>query len=265
MISYVDDKVGQLLRALEATGFGDNTIVVFTSDHGEMLGERGLWYKMNFFEWSARVPLIFYAPGRFSQSRVAQHVSLVDLLPTLVELAGGCPETELADRIDGQSLVPLLQGEVGSGPDTVVGEILCEGAIAPCFMIRRGRYKYVYSQPDPEQLYDLEADPNELDNLAGRPEHEEARRAFHAEVMARWDPQALRQSVIQSQRRRRLVARSLMTGQQTPWDFQPLRDASEQYMRGHLDLDDLERRARFPTPETPPPDFPPHSKHSQAS
>ncbi len=260
MISYVDDKVGQLLRALEATGLNDNTVVVFTSDHGEMLGERGLWYKMNFFEWSARVPLIFYAPGRFAPRRVAQHVSLVDLLPTLIELAAGSPEPELADRVDGQSLLPLLQGDESDRPDTVVGEILCEGAIAPCFMIRRGGYKYVYSEPDPEQLYDLQADPNELENLAGRPEYEEMRRAFHTEIMERWDPQALRRSVIQSQRRRRLVARSLMAGRHTSWDFQPYRDASKQYVRGHLELDDLERRARFPTPETPPPNLPVKAK-----
>jgi len=256
MISYVDDKVGQLLRALEATGLSDDTVVIFTSDHGEMLGERGLWYKMNFFEWSARVPLIFYAPGRFAPRRVDKHVSLVDLLPTCIELAAGSPKLELADKIDGQSLVPLLHGDESDWPDTVVGEILCEGAIAPCFMIRRGRYKYVYSEPDPDQLYDLQADPHELENLAGHPEYKEVRRAFNAEIMERWDPQALRQSVIQSQRRRRLVASSLMTGQRTPWDFQPHRDASRQYVRSHMKLDDLERRARFPTPETPDPDFP---------
>ena len=237
--------------------------MVFASDHGEMLGERGLWYKMNFFEWSARVPLIFHAPGRFAPRRVDKHVSLVDLLPTLVELAVGRPAPELADRVDGQSLVPLLQGDESDWPDAVVGEILCEGAIAPCFMIRRGCYKYVYSEPDPDQLYDLEADPNELESLAGRPEYEDVRCAFHTEIMERWDPQSLRQSVVQSQRRRRLVARSLMTGQHTPWDFQPYRDASRQYVRSHLELDDLERRARFPTSETPAPDSPAHLKHSQ--
>lgn len=255
MISYIDDKVGQLLQALEATGFGDNTIVIFTSDHGEMLGERGLWYKMNFFEWSARVPLIFHALGRFSPRHVTKHVSLVDLLPTVVEVAGDGVAPEYADAVDGQSLVPLMQGDERGWPNTVVGEILCEGAIAPCFMIRRGRYKYIFSEPDPDQLYDLGADPNELENLADQPEYEEVRRAFHAEVLERWDSQALRQRVIESQRRRRLVDRALMAGQYTPWDFQPYRDASKQYMRNHLDLNELERSARFPSPETPEPDF----------
>jgi choline-sulfatase len=249
--------VHQLLQALEASGFGDNTIVLFTSDHGEMLGERGLWYKMNFFEWSARVPLIVHAPGRFAPRHVNQHVSLMDILPTLVQLARGDPEgAVLADRVDGRSLVPFLMGKRGRGSGTVLGEILCEGAIAPCFMVRRGRYKYVFSEPDPEQLYDLERDPHELENLAGQPDHESLRRSFFDTVTACWDPQAIRQDVIASQRRRHLAAQALTTGTLTPWDFQPYRDASQQYMRNHMELDDLERRARFPTPEIPPPDYP---------
>jgi choline-sulfatase len=254
-ISYVDDKVGQILRALEATGFANDTVVLFTSDHGEMLGERGLWYKMNFFERAARVPLIVWAPPRFAPGRVTGHVSLVDVLPTLVELgAGDGLASDLAGAVDGQSLVPLLQGNDAGRQHTAVGEILCESAIAPCFMIRRGRYKYVYSAPDPEQLYDLEVDPDELHNLAGQPEYNDLRRRFFDEMADRWDGDAIRQDVLASQRRRRLVARSLATGQPTPWDFQPFRDASQQYMRNHMELDDLERRARYPAPEIPQPD-----------
>ena len=254
-ISYVDDKVGQILRALEATGFSQDTVVLFTSDHGEMLGERGLWYKMNFYEWAARVPLIFWAPARFAPGRVTGHVSLVDILPTLVELgAGDGPAPDLADVVDGQSLVPLLQGEETGRQHTALGEILCEGAIAPCFMIRRGGYKYIYSEPDPEQLYDLEEDPDELHNLAGQSEYEPLRRGLFEEMTARWDKDAILNDVLASQRRRRLVARALATSQPTPWDFQPFRDASQQYMRNHMELDDLERTARYPVPEIPQPD-----------
>jgi choline-sulfatase len=254
-ISYVDDKVGQILRVLEATGFAKDTVVLFTSDHGEMLGERGLWYKMNFFEWAARVPLIVWAPSRFAPRRVGGHVSLVDILPTMVEIgAGDGPAPDLADAVDGQSLVPLLQGEADSRYDPVFGEILCESAIAPCFMIRRGQYKYIYSEPDPEQLYDLESDPHELQNLAGQAEYEDLRRALFEEVTCRWDADGIQQDVLASQRRRRLVAHSLTLGGTTPWDFQPFWDASQQYIRNHMELDVLERKARYPAPEIPKPD-----------
>ena len=205
----------------------------------------------------APLPLIFSAPGRFEPHRVAQHVSLLDILPTLVEL--GTPEGQqprFAAPVDGHSLVPLLHGKATNGQDTVVGEILCEGAIAPCFMVRRGRHKYVYSEPDPDQLYDLEADPHELENLATHPAYQALREALRDEVLARWDSPAIHQQVLASQRRRRLVARSLESGPHTSWDFQPQQDASRQYMRSYMNLDDLERRARFPTPEVPPPDLP---------
>ncbi len=256
MISYVDDKIGQLLRALDTTGFRDNTVVLFTSDHGEMLGERGLWYKMTFFEWAARIPLIINAPGRFSPRRVAKNVSLVDLLPTLVELAGDDADPDFVVPVDGQSLVPLMRGNESDWPDTALGEILCEGASAPCFMIRRGRYKYIYGDPDPDQLYDLAADPNELENLASQSEYEQVRSALKDEVVERWNPQVLRHRVIESQRQRHFLARALTAGQCTPWDFQPYRDASKQYIRNHLDLDDLEHDARLPAPEIPEPALP---------
>jgi choline-sulfatase len=271
MISYVDDKIGQLLRTLNATGLDEDTIVIFTSDHGEMLGERGLWYKMNFFEWSARVPLIFRVPGLLTPCRVASPVSLVDLLPTVVELAAGGSAPDLTGMVDGCSLVPLMHKEASivapvPGPRTglhrdglsctVLGEILCEGAIAPCFMIRRGRYKYIYSEPDPEQLYDLESDPNELVNLAGRHDYETLQLGLRAEIHRYWDPQIIHQQVLESQRRRRLVAQALAMGRPTAWDFQPFDDASKLYMRGYMNLDELERRARFPTPALPVPDRP---------
>jgi len=251
-ISYVDDKVGQLLRALDAIGQREDTVVIFASDHGDMLGERGLWYKMTFFEWSARVPLIFNAPGRFAPRRVSQNVSLVDLLPTLVDVAAadGGP-TELAGRGDGLSLRPLLHGHAASWPDTALSEYLGEGAVGPCLMIKRGQYKYLYSYSSPDQLYDLAADPRELHNLADDPGQAERLHAFQAEVQARWDPEILRQTIIANQRGRRLVARSLMTGAHTAWDFQPFQDATRQYMRNNLDLNDLERRARYPAPPIP--------------
>ena len=169
-ISYVDERIGELLAALHDSGLDDETTVVFTADHGEMLGERGLWYKMSFFEPSARVPLIVTAPGRIAPGRRAEPVSLLDLVPTLLELAGSGPaDEELTGEMDGVSLGPLLDGRDAGRPAPVVGEYLAEGVTSPALMIRRGSHKFVSCEGDPDQLYDLSSDPLELVNLAERP------------------------------------------------------------------------------------------------
>jgi choline-sulfatase len=248
-ISYVDDAFGELIGTLERFGLADDTIVIFTADHGDMLGERGLWYKMCFFEWAVRVPLIFRASGRFAPRRTPVLVSLLDLLPTLLEL--GRPETGGTVEIehDGASLVPMLQG--GAMPErTVLGEYLAEGALAPIFMIRRGPWKFIWSEPDPPLLFDLERDPDELENLALSPDHASTVEEFLAEVHQLWDPARLRDDVLRSQRARRLAFDALTCGQHTSWDFQPVRDASRQYARNHRDLDQVERSRRFPPPES---------------
>lgn len=255
-ISYVDTKIGQLLTALEKTGLKEDTIIVLTSDHGEMLGERGMWFKMSHFDWSARVPMIIHSPARFTPRRVSQPVSLVDLLPTLTDIATGDTAPVFSDHVDGNSLLPLLRGEAEDLDAAVYGEILCEGAISPVVMIRRGNYKYIYCDNDPEQLYDLEADPDETRNLAVLPEFDGVCGQFRSEASRKWHTASLREKVVSSQRRRRLVDRAMRKGRFTSWDFQPFEDATEQYMRSHLDLNILERKARFPSPGIPEPDGP---------
>jgi choline-sulfatase len=242
-IAYVDEQIGVLLRTLEQTGQADNTIIVFTSDHGDMLGERGLWYKMSFFEPGSRVPLIVHAPGRFTSRRVAESVSLVDLLPTLLTLADADMTT--VDAIAGRSLLPHLTGQ--GGHDEVAGEYLAEGALAPIVMLRRGPYKFIHSPGDPDQLYHLPGDPDELRNLARSPgPHADALAQLREDVATRWDLPLLERRVIDSQRRRRLIGAAHKQGAHHPWDWQPPYDASGRYIRNHLDLDVLEARSRFP-------------------
>ncbi|WP_395669873.1 choline-sulfatase [Rhodoferax sp.] len=242
--SYVDAKIGELRKTLMDCGLADNTIMVFSGDHGDMLGERGLWYKMHWFEMAARVPLVVHAPQQFAPRRVAGNVSTIDLLPTLVELAGGQVDATLP--LDGQSLVPHLRG--AGGHDEAIGEYMAEGSKTPLIMLRRGPWKFVYGQDDICMLFHLASDPDELHNLASDPGHQATLQAFLAETHTRWNLGALHQQVLASQRRRRLVYRALTQGRRTAWDHQPFVDASQQYMRNHIDLDDLERRARFPVP-----------------
>ncbi|MBD9514933.1 choline-sulfatase [Pseudomonas sp. PDM22] len=243
--SYVDAQIGALLRTLEDCGLSDDTLIVFSGDHGDMLGERGLWYKMHWFEMAARVPLLVHAPKRFAAHRVSQSVSTVDLLPTLVELAGG--QIEPGVDLDGRSLLPHLQGT--GGHDEVIGEYTAEGTVSPLMMIRRGDFKFIYSEQDPCLLFDVANDPRELQNLMDSPAHANLVRDLLGEARARWDVPAITRQVLASQRRRRLVADALTHGTLKSWDHQPLVDASQQYMRNHIDLDDLERRARYPQPK----------------
>ena len=242
-ISYVDGNLGRLTGALRECRLADDTIVIFLSDHGEMLGERGLWYKMSFFEGSARVPLIVGAPGRWAPRRVTSSVSLLDVTPTLIDLAGG-DSSALGETIDGRSLVPHL--ETGEGRDEAIGEYLAEGAVAPIVMIRRRNHKFIHSPGDPDQLYDLKRDPGERENLAARAEEAERVDEFRREVARRWNLAALDAEVRASQQRRRLVDAALNKGAQRSWDFQPIRDASKAYVRNTTALDDLEALARFP-------------------
>jgi len=248
-ITYIDQQVGILLQALKETGLDENTVIVFTADHGDMLGERGLWYKMSWFQDACRIPLIISAPGKFQTGRVTASVSSIDLLPTLAEIANDGAFTPAAP-IDGRSLLPHLNRT--GGHDEVIGEYCGEGAIAPLLMIRRDKWKYVCSTPDPDQLYDLQADPYEKTNLAGSAAHRQLIQDFRAEVAKRWDVQALHNQVLASQGRRHLVYQALSQGKHTSWDHQPLRDASTSYMRNHLVLDDLEYRSRLPHVGEPP-------------
>ncbi len=252
MISYVDDLVGRLLHALERAGLRDDTIVLFTADHGEMMGERGMWYKMTFFEWAARVPLLIHAPGRFQARREPRNVSLVDLFPTILDLAGAAEPP--VEPIDGASLAPLLSG-AAPWRDEAWAEYLGEGTSSPCLMLKRGRHKFVYCATDPDQLYDLEDDPNEIANLCGRPQAAAIAGAMKRDILARYDVEALSRRVIASQRRRLFLHPVLTSGHYAAWDYQPRRDAAKAYVRNvGVEEDELKGRARLPAVAPAPPD-----------
>ena len=244
-ISYVDEKIGRLLSTLEATGLAGDTTVVFTSDHGEMLGERGLWFKMSFLDPSARVPLIIRLPGGRASQRVREPVSLLDLVPTLVEAAtGAAPGPQ--ERLDGTSLLGLLDGgSPSAGERTILGEYLAEGVTEPAVMVRRGDFKLISCPGDPDLLYNLASDPSELDDLSGSPEHAERLEDLRRRATERWDLAALRERVIASQDERRRVIAALSRGTPPAWDHEPRFPASELYVRNREDMFELQRRARL--------------------
>jgi choline-sulfatase len=242
-ISYLDDKIGELLNTLEATR--QEAIIVFVSDHGDMLGERGLWYKMNFYESSARVPLMIAAP-RMQPGLVADPVSTIDVCPTLCDLAGVSME-EIMPWTMGQSLVPQGQGMARLEP--VAMEYAAEASYSPMIALRTGRWKYTNCAIDPEHLFDLDADPHELNDLAEDPAHGKTLETLRIAAAARWDLEQFDAEVRASQARRWVVYEALRQGGYYPWDYQPLQKASERYMRNHMDLNVVEENQRFPRGE----------------
>ena len=242
-ISYLDDKIGDILETLENTR--QEAIVLFVSDHGDMLGERGLWFKMTFFEGSSRVPMMLCAPGLEPRCETTP-VSNIDVCPTLCDLAGISMD-EVAPWTQGESLLPLIAGSARTTP--VAMEYAAEASYAPLVSLRQGKYKFNRCALDPDQLFDLENDPHELTNLLDDPAHAEALAQFQAMAEARWDLDRFDEEVRRSQARRWVVYEALRNGEYFPWDYQPLKKASERFMRNHMDLNDLEENQRFPRGE----------------
>ena len=168
-VSFVDAQVGRLLDALEERDLMDNTLIVFWSDHGYFLGEKGLWYKRKSFERSMRTPVIIAGPGiKTAGQSCGQPIELLDLYPTIVDYAGGTVPNEL----DGRSLRPLLNTPTAIWDKPAISQVF-HGPKAQGFSIRTHRWRYTEWNGGKAglELYDHDADPDEVRNLAKAPEH----------------------------------------------------------------------------------------------
>jgi arylsulfatase A-like enzyme len=176
-VTYMDEQVGRLLDTLDRLQLNDNTVVVFISDHGWLLGEHDCWQKMSLFEEACRVPLIIRAPDFESSAGQSSGalVELVDLYPTIVELAS------LTDQgpeiLEGRSLIPLLQNPAADGDragwDRTVARTVMSRGKEIHRSARSTRFRYSRYASGEEELYDHENDPHEFDNLAGDPAYAE--------------------------------------------------------------------------------------------
>ncbi|MEM7198332.1 MAG: sulfatase-like hydrolase/transferase, partial [Pseudomonadota bacterium] len=234
-ISYLDHQIGKLRDVLAATKMDENTIIIFTADHGDMLGEKGLWYKMSFFEGSARIPLMIRHPDLRPRT-CTDPVSLMDIMPTLCDMV----RTEIARDIDGQSLLPQCHGERRETP--VFMEYCAEASHAPMVCMRTRDRKFIHTVSDPDLCFHLPSDPHEMDNLASSKEAQSMR----THITSQWDMAQFDDQVRQSQRHRHSIYQALRKGRFTPWDFQPQNPAHSRFMRNHMDLNEVEANARFP-------------------
>jgi len=184
-ISFMDEQLGVILDALDDSRFRDNTIVVFTSDHGYNLGEKENLFKNNLWERSTKVPLIIYDPRRPDQQWIHEAVSLVDIYPTITELAGtdnvnGKGENSV--EIDGNSLVPLMQGD--DEGDRHALTVVAQEKTGKHFSLRTQYWRYVRYENRKEELYDHRIDPDEFTNLADTREHRKIKKQLKARLLA---------------------------------------------------------------------------------
>ncbi|HEX6690693.1 MAG TPA: sulfatase-like hydrolase/transferase [Burkholderiales bacterium] len=183
LVSFMDDNVGAVLRALEDCGLAADTRVVYTSDHGDNAGARGLWGKSTMYEESAGVPLILAGPGVAMGARCATPVSHVDLFPFFLE-AAGAP----LPHGDYRGVSPLALASGAQPGRAVLSEYHAIGSTGGVTMLRQGRWKYVHYVRYRPQLFDLESDPEELVDVAGRQENAAVLAALKAELLRFCDP-----------------------------------------------------------------------------
>ena len=183
LTQWVDEEIGKVLDCLADSEVADNTVVIYTTDHGENMGEHGLWWKNCLYEHASRVPLIVSWPARWKGGqRRTQVCSLVDLVQTIAELGG----VDVPADWNGESMIQWLDDAGTEWKDLAVSEYYAHNIASGYAMIRKGRYKYVYHTPADaghlaeRELYDLQSDPGEFKNLAGEKKHKGRIDTLHA-------------------------------------------------------------------------------------
>jgi choline-sulfatase len=228
LTTYMDRKVGELLDVLDQTGLADNTVVIFASDHGDMLCEKEMVQKRCLYEPSCRVPFIVSFPDGWKGGTITQMpVSLIDLLPTFCEIAG----EDASLPHDGESLMGLLENEP---EDRIVFAQAHEAVGVPCLMARQGEYKYTYIHGSEDQLFDIQTDPGEWTNLIGNDDQNAIAAGLRGKILERFDPDRMASENLESLYRRAYIHKG-MTENGTYWDhfpdFNARRGALDQYLR----------------------------------
>ncbi|MBV7332247.1 sulfatase-like hydrolase/transferase [Chloroflexi bacterium TSY] len=237
LVHAVDMMVGQILEALEANGLADNTMIVYTSDHGDMVGEHGLWWKHVFYEESVRVPLIVSWPGVVrSGQRISNVVSALDVAATMVDALDAPPLTNAA----GRSFLGLISDERPT-PDWVdiafseyCADQYTPGSptptesrqLATCYqrMVRYNEWKLIYDHGAPPQLFNLAEDPGELTNRAGGSDCQELLETLRKRILADWDPEAIAEILTAKRTDNAILsawAKNTEPGEQYRWDLKP--------------------------------------------
>ncbi len=196
MVSELDVHVGKIYDSLQETGQIDNTYFIYTSDHGESLGENGMWLKNNLYEGPAHIPLIVSGPGLPKGKVIDAPVSHLDLVATMLEWSG----MQIPGGLRGSSLVPLLNGK-GSGPQFVYAESHSEGNPTGSFMIRKGEWKLIHFSYYGDYLFNLKEDPGEKHNRANDPAGHEILLDLRSILRRQVDPEGVTEKAFAAQKK----------------------------------------------------------------
>jgi choline-sulfatase len=189
MVSFLDDNIGQILRALEAAGLADTTRIVYSTDHGDNLGNRHMWGKSVHYEEAAAIPMIVAGPGIPAGKTCKTPVTLVDIYPTIVRSVGIEPDAQ-DKALPGQSLVEIANAPCD--PERVAfGEYHAAASITAMYLVRKGRWKYIHHVGFQPELFDLETDPGETRDLGTDPAHAATVAMMEAELRKIIDPEAV--------------------------------------------------------------------------
>jgi len=231
LVTYIDRKVGELIGALKEHGLWDDTVIVFSSDHGDMLCEKSMVQKRIFYDPSCRIPLLMRFPNDAHAGTVVKEpVNLIDLMPTFLDLAGVPEDGRLP--MDGQSLMGLVDG-TDTEPRTTFAEMHVEDNPVLCFMVRRGKYKLNLMVGEDAQLFDMEADPDEWNNLVHDASYEAVVADLRQAILEKFDVDAIEADVRRSINARRLI-REAMRRNGTLWDYTPAFDSNKDAMQQYL-------------------------------
>ena len=203
-ITMVDDYMARILSLARELRMEQDTIIIYISDHGDMMGEHGLWFKNAAYEWSSRVPLIVSGPG-IPAHRISEPVSLLDMGPTLCALAGIEPVYSVSD---GRDVSALIYDKRPSGPGHAIMENYAEGVWRGWRMIRRGNFKLNYVPGCEPELFDLSKDPDEWNDIAGDPVYREIREELEEIVLEDWDYERYDELRWQSEERRLAILKA---------------------------------------------------------
>ena len=217
LVTRIDAMIGEIINALHANDLADNTLIIYTSDHGDMVGEHSLWWKHVFYEHSVRVPLIMAWPDRISAGqRISNVVSALDINATILDALDAPPLPESP----GRSLIPLVMGTNSQWENVAFSEY-CSDQFCPtggCYqrMIRRDEWKLIYYHEQEPQLFNLKDDPDELVNLAGEPGHRLILEELLQQVLQEWNPETIKAEM--ALRRKQESIRTAWLGNTNPRD-----------------------------------------------